>query len=53
MRREVDKEALQGRPPTMWRCFELLPVLNADKVFSLGEAGTLLLRVRNLGRRLG
>ena len=53
LRREVDRKALENRPPTMWRFSELLPVLNPDNVLSLGEGGTPLLRAQNLERKLG
>ena len=53
LKREVDRKALQDRPSSMWRFFELLPVLNPDNILSLGEGGTPLLKAGNLERKLG
>ncbi len=53
LRREVDRDSLQGRVPSMWRFSELLPVLDSDNVLSLGEGGTPLLEARNLAGKLG
>ena len=52
-RREIDKRVFQSRPPTMWRCFEMLPVLDPAHVASLGEGMTPLLAASNLGTTLG
>ena len=53
LKREVDRSALDSRPPGMWRFSELLPVRKADNIVSLGEGGTPLLEARNLGKALG
>ena len=53
LRRDVDRDALKSRTPSMWRFSELLPVLNPENVVTLGEGGTPLLQARNLGRKLG
>ena len=53
LRREVDRNDLNGRPPTMWRFSELLPVLDPENIITLGEGGTALLEARNLARDLG
>ena len=53
LRREVDRNKLDGRNSDMWRFSELLPVLDPDKVLTLGEGGTPLLKAKNLGRNLG
>lgn len=53
LKRQVDRERLQGRPDTMWRFSELLPVLDPANVVSLGEGGTPLLKAKNLGKALG
>jgi threonine synthase len=37
----------------MWRYWELLPVLKEENLVSLGEGGTPLLKMPNLGRILG
>jgi len=53
IRREVSPQVFAGRPATMWRYFELLPVLDPANVVSLGEGGTPLLKAEALGRKLG
>ena len=44
MRREVDRDALAGRPATMWQFEELLPVEDPDHIVTLGEGGPRLVR---------
>ena len=44
---------LDGRPDTMWRYFELLPVRDPYQIITLGEGGTPLLRTKNLSKSLG
>lgn len=51
--RRVDKGPIAGRPPTMWRYPELLPVADPGHVVSLGEGFTPLLPAGELGRRVG
>jgi len=46
-------DILQGRPFTMWRYRELLPLRNDDFQITMGEGGTALLRAHNLGMMLG
>ena len=53
LRRDVDRDDLKNRAPSMWRFSELLPVMNPENVITLGEGGTPLLEARNLGRKLG
>ena len=53
LKREVNRVALEGRVPSMWRFSELLPVQSPDNVLSLGEGGTPLVEARNLARSLG
>ncbi|MAG34864.1 MAG: threonine synthase [Dehalococcoidia bacterium] len=53
VRRSLSPEALAGRPATLWRYHELLPVRNADRVTSLGEGYTPLLPAQRLGPALG
>ena len=53
MKREVDRGDLDGRPASMWRFSELLPVQDERNVVSLGEGGTPLLEAKNLGKKLG
>ena len=47
------REQLAGRPPTMWRYAEVLPVEDAQFQVSLGEGFTPLLRAASLGRKIG
>jgi threonine synthase len=51
--REVDRDALLRRPDDVWRWLELLPVLDASKIVTLGEGGTPLLRSARLARDCG
>ncbi len=50
---EVDRDRLAERPGTMWRFAELLPVDDPDRIVTLGEGGTPLMRLANLEERLG
>ncbi len=51
--RELTKEQLYQRPPTMWRYHELLPPADDRAIVSLGESMTPILRCRRLGSKLG
>jgi threonine synthase len=53
IRSSVRREQLQERPHTMWRYSELSPVVNAEKIVSLGETMTPLLPAPRLGSLLG
>ena len=53
LRRDVDRDGLAVRDSTVWRWHELLPVLDRDKVVTLGEGGTPLLRADRLARSMG
>jgi threonine synthase len=53
LRGALTKETLADRPTDMWRYRELLPVRNAGNIVSLGENATPLVRLENVGRRLG
>ncbi len=44
---------LQQREPTIWRYFELLPLLDRKNIVSMGEGWTPLLPSENLGAMLG
>jgi threonine synthase len=52
LRRELP-ELLRDRPFNMWRYAELLPVRDPANIISMGEGGTPLLQVGNLGLMLG
>ncbi len=49
----VSRRDLAGRPPTMWRYGELLPVADADEIVSLGETMTPLLDCPRLAAAVG
>jgi threonine synthase len=51
--RELDRDILWRRPHTVWRWIELLPVRDPDKIVTLGEGGTPLLRSDRLARACG
>ncbi len=51
--REVDRDALAARQSDVWRWLELMPVLDPDKIVTLGEGGTPLLRADRLARSIG
>lgn len=44
---------IAGRPFTMWRYWDLLPLSDAADILSMGEGGTPLLHATNLGMMLG
>ena len=46
--REVWLKELATRPGTMWRYWELLPLLNKQNIISMGEGYTPLLPLTNL-----
>jgi threonine synthase len=46
-------ETLAGRPPTMWRYRELMPLFDGETAITLGEGFTPLLHATALGRKLG
>ncbi len=49
----LDKQLLSGRTPSLWRYRELLPVLDARNIVSLGEGWTPLLPLTAVSRRTG
>src|SRR6516162_4627652 len=51
--RALSREALAGRPQTLWRYRELLPVRRAENVVSLGEVVTPLIPLPRIAARLG
>ncbi|MEM2936340.1 MAG: pyridoxal-phosphate dependent enzyme, partial [Candidatus Bathyarchaeia archaeon] len=49
-----DLDGLWGkRPLSVWRYRELLPILDAEKIVSLGEGGTGLHLCKRMAERLG
>jgi len=53
VRRAVTRDEMQGRPGTLWRWRELLPVTRDSSIVSLGESMTPLLPCPRLGAALG
>ncbi|MEJ2748873.1 MAG: threonine synthase, partial [Anaerolineae bacterium] len=50
---ELDREAINCRPATLWKFHELLPVRDPRHFISLGEGGTPVLKIDQLGQSLG
>src|ERR1700738_900306 len=53
VRRALPRERLAGRPQTLWRYRELLPVRRPGDVVSLGEVVTPLISLPRIAARLG
>jgi threonine synthase len=53
VRDAVTPQDIAGRPPTLWRYHEVLPVRDEAHVISLGEGMTPLLPMTSYGRRAG
>ncbi|PRY36252.1 threonine synthase [Umezawaea tangerina] len=53
VRASVTPADLAGRPPTLWRYHEVLPVRDPRRVVTLGEGMTPLLPLPRLGEALG
>ena len=51
--RTWSRETLAGRPPTLWRYRELMPLADGETPVTLGEGFTPLARARSLGSRMG
>jgi len=49
----MSPESVASRGPSMWRWFEIMPVLDEANVVSLGEGGTPLLRASGIERLHG
>lgn len=49
----ISKDILLGRPATMWRYKEFLPVIDEQHIVSLGEGFTPILPVKNLMKFTG
>ena len=46
-------ETLAGRPPTMWRYREMMPIFDGETAVTLGEGFTPLFHAATLGKTLG
>jgi threonine synthase len=53
LRAALPRDALRGRPPSLWRYFEALPVRDPANVVTLGEGLTPLLPLPGLARAFG
>ena len=53
VKEEFPEKALFGRPPTIWRYLELLPIDNPANIVSLTETITPILPVNRLGTEFG
>ena len=51
--KKFSKRDLIGRPPTLWRYLELLPVADPEKIVSLNETVTPVVETRRLASFLG
>ena len=53
LKQKFPKKALAGRPPTIWRYLELLPVRDVGKIVSLTETITPILETKRLAAHFG
>jgi threonine synthase len=53
LKQKFPKEKLAGRPPTLWRYLELLPIRNPEKIVSLGETVTPIVETKRLASEFG
>ena len=53
VKKEFPKKALFGRPPTLWRYLELLPMEDPASIVSLTETITPILPAKRLGAEFG
>ncbi|MFN7137884.1 MAG: threonine synthase, partial [Limisphaerales bacterium] len=53
LKKHFSKRHLAGRPPTIWRYLELLPITQPEKIVSLTETITPILQVKRLAAELG
>ncbi|RYU89344.1 threonine synthase [Mucilaginibacter terrigena] len=51
--RPLDIAILKGRPASMWRYRELLPIVNAENIVTMGEGFTPILPIENLKQFTG
>jgi threonine synthase len=53
LKKNLRKEDLTGRPPTIWRYLEMLPVRNQETIVSLNETMTPILNCNRLASHFG
>jgi len=51
--KRLSRSQIEARGPGVWRYFELLPLMSAANIVSLGEGGTFLQRCDRLAESLG
>ncbi len=51
--RQLNKNVLESRRPSIWKYKELLPLSDESKIVSLDEGGTPLIRCATLAREIG
>ena len=51
-KKEINPTKISTRTSTMWRYFEMLPIINPDNIVTLGEGFTPILPINNLGKSL-
>jgi threonine synthase len=51
--RQWSRDSLAGRPPTMWRYREIMPIFDDEEPVTLGEGFTPLVHAKSLGSRVG
>ncbi len=52
-RHSVSRAVIEARPPSMWRYWEFLPLLDASKKVDIGAGYTPLVRAERLAKKLG
>jgi threonine synthase len=52
-KRKLDRDSTAGRPRSIWRWHEMMPVENPENIVTLGEGGAPLLRAERLGAPAG
>ena len=53
LREKFDRRVLFGRPPTLWRYLELLPMVDPANIVSLTETITPILELKRIGSEFG
>src|SRR2546423_7588417 len=53
LKKSFSKKALFGRPPTIWRYLEMLPMRDPANIVSLTETITPILQTKSLGSHFG
>ncbi len=51
--KDMTKTALKNRTDSMWRYYEVMPVLDESNLITLGEGYTPLFQAKSLGKKIG